>query len=117
MEIKEKAIYAADFLDSRKAADITIIDIAEKSGFADYFVIATAGSLRQLEALSGDLEDKMAEQSWLAHHVEGKGDTGWILLDFGDIIVNLFTEEQRNHYNLEKLWSDCITIDYEPSKD
>jgi len=114
MNNREAALYAASFIDSRKGRDIAIIDIAEKSGFADYFVIATVGSLRQLEALAADVEDKMAEAGIPVNHAEGKGGSGWILIDFGDIIVNLFTEEERNHYNIERVWSDCIKIDFEP---
>ncbi|MBQ1907964.1 MAG: ribosome silencing factor [Firmicutes bacterium] len=116
-DIREKALFAASFLDSRKAMDITVIDISEKSGFADCFVIASAASLRQLEALSSDLDDKMAERGWISGHTEGKGDSGWILIDFGDVIVNLFTIEQREHYNLEKLWGDCVRVDFEPAKE
>jgi len=113
MTNKEIAYFAAEELDTRKALDITIIDIAEKSGFADYFVIASATSLRQLSALSDNLEDKLASEDILPHHIEGKGDSGWILLDYGDIVINLFTVEQRDHYNIEKIWNDCIRLDFE----
>jgi ribosome-associated protein len=117
MDNRELALFIADFLDGRKADDIAIIDIAEKSGFADYFVICTAGSIRQLQAMSADLEDKVAEKGTLVHHVEGKGESGWILMDFGDIIVNLFTSEQRDHYNIDKIWGDCVKLDFEPKKE
>lgn len=114
MTNKEIAYLAATLLDKKKARDITIIDIGEKSGFADYFVIATAGNLRQLSSLANNLEDGLAEESIIVHHIEGKGDSGWILMDYGDIIVNLFTEEQRDHYNIEKIWSDCIRLEFTP---
>ena len=89
MDNRELALFIAEFLDGRKADDIAIIYIAEKSGFADYFVICTAGRIRQLQAMSADLEDKVAEKGTLVHHVEGKGESGWILMDFGDIIVKI----------------------------
>ena len=107
MTNKEIAYLAAREMDKRKASDIVIIDIAEKSGFADYFVIASTAGLRQLSALASNLEDKLAEEGILVGHVEGKGDSGWILMDYGDIIINLFTAEQREHYNIEKIWNDC----------
>ena len=111
MTNRELAIYAAGVLDAKKAQDIVILDIAEKSGFADFFVIAQAGNARLLEALSDEIEDKMAEAGEALHHREGVGESGWILLDFGDIIINLFTKEQREHYNIEKVWADCVSID------
>ena len=116
MTNKEIAYFIAKEMDSRKATDITIIDIAEKSGFADYFVIASVAGLRQLSALATNIEDKLAEQGLIVGHVEGKGDSGWILMDYGDIIVNLFTVEQREHYNMQKVWADCDRIYYEQTE-
>ena len=116
MDNRESALMLANYLDSKKAGDIVIIDISEKSGFADFFVIATLGNLRQMAAVSDEIEDKMAENAWFAKNIEGRGESGWILMDFGDIIVNLFTAEQRDHYNIEKIWSDCIKLDFEPSE-
>ena len=113
MDSRELALTAARILSEKKAKDLTVIDISEKSGFADYFVIATAGSLRQMTALKGDLEDKLAEIGVLFKNVEGRGESGWILLDYGDVIVNIFTEEQRGHYQLEKIWNDCPSIEVE----
>lgn len=117
MTNRDIALFIASELDKRKAQDITIIDIAEKSGFADFFVIATASSLRQLQALSNYTEDKLAEIGIIPRHIEGKGDCGWILMDYNDVIVNLFTAEQRDHYNIEKIWNDCIRVDFEPEKE
>jgi ribosome silencing factor RsfS/YbeB/iojap len=116
MTNKELALFIAGEMDKRKASDIVIIDIAEKSGFADYFVIATASSLRQLSSLAVNLEDKLAEEGVIVGHIEGKGDSGWILMDYGDIIINLFTAEQREHYNIEKVWGDCIRVDFETTE-
>ena len=116
MTNKEIAYFIAKEMDTRKATDITIIDIAEKSGFADYFVIASVAGLRQLSALAVNIEDKLAEEGIIVGHVEGKGDSGWILMDYGDIIINLFTQEQREHYNIEKVWADCDRVYYEQTK-
>lgn len=110
MKSKEVAQTIANILNEKKARDIVIIDIAEKSSFADYFVIATGGSERQLGALADDVEDKFAELEITPKSKDGRPDTGWILVDGGDVIVNLFTEATRDKYTLEKIWSDCESI-------
>ncbi|MCF0150583.1 MAG: ribosome silencing factor [Firmicutes bacterium] len=114
MTSRESALLMAQVLDEKKTTNIDIIDIAEKSGFADFFVIGTARNLRQLGSLADELEDKMAENGVFADQVEGKS-SGWVLIDFGDIVVNLFTAEEREHYQIERVWNDCIRIDFEPA--
>ncbi len=116
MNNRETALRTAEILDAKKARDITILDIGEKSGFADYFVIATAGSQRQMETLCEEVEEKLAENELLVRHIEGKGGSGWILMDYGDIIVNIFTAEQREHYQIERIWNDCIRVDFQPTE-
>ncbi|MEL7657831.1 MAG: ribosome silencing factor [Bacillota bacterium] len=113
MNNKEIAKKAAAVLLNKKAIDVVIIDIKEKSSFADYFVIASGGSERQVGTLADEIEDQFAKEGILTRSVEGKKTSGWILMDFGDVIVNIFTTEQRDRYNIEKVWSDCemITID------
>ena len=113
MTNKEIAYFIAKEMSARKAGDIVIIDIAEKSGFADYFVLASVSGIRQLSSLARNIEDKLAEKNIIVDHIEGRGDSGWILMDYEDIIINLFTKEQRDHYNIEKIWNDCDRIDYE----
>ena len=107
MTNKEYAYFAAELLSSKKASDIVVIDIAEKSGFADYSIIATGNTDRQVNSMADDVEDALAEKDLLVKSIEGKNVSGWILLDFGDIIVNLFTPEMRDRYNIEKIWADC----------
>ena len=116
MNNRETALRTAEILDAKKARDITILDIGEKSGFADYFVIATAGSQRQMETLCEEVEEKLAEDELFVRHIEGKGGSGWILMDYGDIIVNIFTAEQREHYQIERIWNDCIRVDFQPTE-
>ena len=110
MDNKEIAQTIADLLSNKKARDVVIIDIAEKSSFADYFVIATAGSERQMGTLAEEVEDKFAELEIEPKSKDGRPETGWILVDGGDIIVNLFTEDTRDKYTLEKIWNDCEAI-------
>lgn len=107
MTNKEIALRIADILDSKKAADVVVIDIKEKSSFADYFLVAAGNSERQVASLQSEVEEKMAREDIHPRTVEGKGSSGWILMDYGDVIVNLFTPEQRERYHIEKVWGDC----------
>jgi len=118
MNNKDIALKAAAVLMNKKALDVVIIDITGKSSFADYFVIASGGSERQVGTLADEIEDQFAKEGILTRSVEGKKTSGWILMDFGDVIVNIFTVEQRERYKIEKIWSDCsyITIDEEDLK-
>ena len=110
MTSKEMAKAIADLLSSKKAREVVMIDIAENSSFADYFVNATAGNERQLGSLAEDVNDKFAELGFEPKSRDGRPETGWILVDGGDVIVNLFTEETRNKYTLERIWNDCEMI-------
>ncbi|MCQ2552257.1 MAG: ribosome silencing factor [Clostridia bacterium] len=117
MNSKELALKIAEIADNKKAKDLVIIDISEKSGFADYFVLATANNARMLSALQDEIEDKLAEDGILCNHFEGTGDSGWVLVDYGDIIVCLFLEEQRDRYQIEKVWGDCDRVDFTPKEE
>jgi len=110
MTSKEMAKAIADLLSSKKAGEVVMIDIAENSSFADYFVNATAGNERQLGTLAEEVEDKFAELGFEPKSKVGRPETGWILVDGGDVIVNIFTEETRNKYTLERIWNDCEMI-------
>ena len=79
----------------------------------DYFVICSGNSERQIEALADEVEDAFAKEGLLVKSIEGKQGSGWILMDFGDIIINLFTVEQRERYHIEKVWGDCKFIEVE----
>ena len=78
---------------------------------ADYFVICTAGSDRQTSAILKDLSEKVLEEFGRKPlHTEGKGDSGWVLLDYGDVIVHIFSPIQRSFYNLEQLWASATPV-------
>ena len=113
MENKSFALLAAKTLDDKKALDIAVIDIMEKATFADYLVIATGNSERQVNSLVDEVEDQFAKKGLLVKNIEGKNGSGWVLMDFGDIIVNIFTKEMREKYNIEKVWGDCSFLDLE----
>ncbi|WBL34890.1 ribosome silencing factor [Tepidiforma flava] len=95
---------AVDVLSEHKALDIALIDISRTATFTNYFVIATAQSPLQFDALVEYLERDLGPQGIPLRHREGSPESGWVLLDFGDIIVHLFTADQRAYYRLEELW-------------
>lgn len=117
MDSREMALKAAGILDEKKALDVTVINIGEKSSFADYFVIASGASERQVGSLAQEVEDRLEKESALVKSIEGKQNSGWILMDFGDVIINLFSTAQREHYKIEKIWSDCPFIDFPDEKE
>ena len=95
-----------DLASDKQASDIVLLDIRGVSLIADYFVICTAGSERQASAILKDLSERLLEEFGRKPlHTEGKGDSGWVLLDYGDVIVHIFSPTQRSFYNLEKIWS------------
>lgn len=110
---KELALLAAKTLSDKKAIDIEVIDIQEKASFADYFVICSGASERQINNFIDYVEEAFIKEGVEPKSVEGKNGSGWVLMDFGDIIVNLFTVEMREKYNIEKVWSDCPVIPFE----
>lgn len=113
MNSKELARKAAGLMDKRKGEDILIIDIGEKSSFADYFILASGGSERQIGALADDVEEAMEKDGLPVKCIEGTKESGWILMDYGDIIVNVLTREMRERYNIEKVWVDCDKLPLE----
>ncbi len=97
-------------LDNKKATDIKSLEITELTAVADYFVIATGTSGTHIRALSDEVQDALTKLGVEPNHVEGKS-TGWILLDYGTVVVHLFTHDQRELYSLEHLWGDAKQVD------
>ncbi len=104
----EIAVKAAD---SKHANDINVLNISEVSIMADYFVIMDASSQRQVDAIVQAVLDEMGKNNVDVGHVEGKRDSKWILIDLHDVVIHVFISEERDFYNLEKLWSDAPSVD------
>lgn len=100
----ETARAIATILEDKKGEDIILLDIREIADFADYFVICTGTSDRMVHALADDLVEKMRQQQRLRGRIEGQAHDGWILIDFGDVVVHLFSPDRRDYYRLEELW-------------
>ncbi len=94
-----------DALNEHKALDIQTVDVREKNPFTDYYVIATAGNIRQLKALAEIIEDELAKIKFEIGHIEGKPESGWILIDAHHVIVNIFSKEERERISLEEILS------------
>ncbi len=105
LDSAEIAQRLVDILSDRQAEDITQIDISKVSTFADYFVIATASNVRHMTALIDTLDREMKPAGVDMGAQEGDPESGWVLLDFDDVIVHLFSRDQREFYDLEGLWS------------
>jgi ribosome-associated protein len=100
------AVTAADAADDVKATDLTILDVADLLSLVDVFLLATASSDRQLKAMSERIEHRLREIDRKPLRREGTPASGWVLLDFGDLVCHLFSAEQRDFYSLERLWAD-----------
>ena len=87
------------------AADIVMLDLRPMATFADYFVIMSADSSRQIEGLEEDITRALKAEQVSRFHREGTHNSGWVLLDFSDVIVHIFGPQEREYYNLERLWS------------
>lgn len=94
----------------KQAADILLLDTRKACSFADYFVICTGESDRQIRTIYDEVGHVLKKEGILPHHCEGALDSGWLLLDFGDVVVHIFAPSEREYYQLDKLWSKAITV-------
>ncbi len=101
---------ALNALNEKKAMDLAAIRVGDLTIVAEYFILATATSNTHVKTLADEVEVKLSEMGVEPHHIEGRA-TGWILLDYGDIVVHVFSREAREFYNLDKMWGDGEVID------
>lgn len=106
----EKAKKLVKILDDKKAIDIRLIKTEELTVVSDYFIIVSGTSNTHVRALADEADDAMREIGIEVDHIEGRA-TGWILLDFGDVLVHVFDPQSREYYNIERLWSDAAEVD------
>lgn len=97
--------------ESKKAADLTILDLRDVTSFTDYFVICSASNPRQAHAVADEIEKQLKQTGELPISIEGYDRADWILMDYGDFIVHVFSESARAYYNLERLWRHAKIID------
>lgn len=111
MNSREIAKLACEALAEKKANGIKVIDIRDISVIADYFVLADGENQNQLQAMQDSVDEALYKAGIHAKQVEGNHNSTWILMDYGDIIVHIFSKEDRLFYDLERIWRDGIVID------
>ena len=104
---------AAAAADSKAGEDLVAIDVSNPLPLADIFLIVTGRSERNVVAIAGEIEDKLIEAGYKPLRREGRAEGRWVLVDFGDLVVHVFREEERVYYSLERLWKDCPVIPIE----
>ena len=106
----EMAKLACKALDEKKGEDIKVIDIHEVSVIADYFVIASGSNQNQVEAMVDNVQEILGRAGYEPKQIEGSKNSSWILLDYGDVMIHIFDEENRLFYDLERIWRDGKTM-------
>ncbi len=110
---RELAKTACHALSEKKAEELRVIDISEISPLADYFIIATGANNNQIQAMVDAVEEELAKAGHMTKQIEGNRNSTWILMDYSDIIVHIFSKEDRLFYDLEKIWTDGKKIEVE----
>lgn len=107
------AVRAAE---SKKAEDIKVLDLRGITSFADYFIICTGTNPRQIQTIADEIETRLKEYGERPVNVEGYTNAEWVLVDYGDFIVHIFTEQSRSYYDLERLWRDAKPLEATPEQ-
>ncbi len=107
LELARRAVNAAS---DKQASNIVLLDVREVCSFADYFVICSGESARQISTISDEVEKTLKKDKVLPHHREGDLDSGWLLLDYTDVIIHIFGTEERDYYKLDELWQEAKTV-------
>ena len=101
---------AVEIASEHQASDVVLLDITPLNTFADYFVILSAESARQIGALTEALAQGLKERGGRLHHQEGTPSSGWVLMDYTDVVVHVFALDEREYYQLEQAWSEAVTL-------
>ena len=111
MTSKEKCLTICNILSSKKAGNIVYIDVAEKTSLCDYFIVCSGRSTTQVRSLAENLEEKLEkEHGEIPRRKEGVREGRWAVVDYADVIVHIFSDEERDFYNLERLWENGKNI-------
>ncbi|MGK0575866.1 ribosome silencing factor [Macrococcus capreoli] len=116
MEAKALLELAFNACDNKRAEDIIGINVANVTGITDYFVICEGNSDRQVQAIAREVKDEAQKHGVEVNRLEGFNEARWILVDLGDVVVHVFHHEERDYYNLEKLYRDQEIIEYMPEQ-
>lgn len=113
---KEMTSLAIKALEDKKGNDIRVIDIRDISIIADYFIIASGNNRNQVQTMADNVEEVLGRAGYETRQTEGYGTAAWILMDYNDIIVHIFSEEDRLFYDLERIWRDGRSVDIDEFK-
>jgi ribosome-associated protein len=91
-----------------------VLDLQDISSFADFFVLATGGNTRQIQTVCDEVETQLKKHGERPHSIEGYTHADWILMDYGDYLIHIFSEKARTYYDLERLWRDAKRVEWEP---
>jgi ribosome-associated protein len=108
---EEKTTLISQIVADKKAMDVVVLDMADASSITDYFVICSGGSQRQVQAIADAIDEQLKQAGITSLGVEGYRGGHWILMDYGDVIVHIFSQETREFYDLERLWANAPKID------
>ena len=113
MSSKDILKTAYEAISDKKGENTRIIDISKVSVIADYFIVTNGSNVNQVQAIADSVEEKLLETGVKLKQVEGNNNSGWILMDFGDVIVHVFSKEECFFYDLERIWSDGTNVEIE----
>ena len=102
-----EAVKAAD---AKQAKEIRVLDLRDISTFADFFVVCSGGNSRQIQAIADEIEVRLKKKGEIANSIEGYGNAEWVLMDYGDVLIHVFSEKARTYYDLERLWRDARVV-------
>jgi ribosome-associated protein len=111
LSAKAKAALISRIAMDRKAMDVVVLDMRDASSITDYFLICSGGSERQVRAIADAIDEQLGPSGIASLGIEGYREGHWILMDYGDVIVHVFSEETRDYYDLERLWANAPKID------
>lgn len=106
----ELARAIGEILDDKKGNQVKVLHVEDKTSIADYFVLCTGNSGTHVKALAGEVEFKTEQRELSPDNIEGRGNNTWIVLDYGNVVVHIFSREARDFYNLDKLYDDAPVV-------
>lgn len=112
-QARDMLAIAAAAADSKGGEDLVALDVSNPLPLVDIFLLVTGRSERNVAAIADEIEDRLLEAGVKRLRREGRAEARWVLLDFGDLVVHVFHEEERVYYGLERLWKDCPTVPIE----
>jgi ribosome-associated protein len=109
-------LYAVRAAEDKQARDIRVLDLREVTTFADYFVVCTGANSRQIQSIADEIEQRQKKLGERASSIEGYDNAEWVLMDYGDYLIHIFSEKSRVYYDLERLWRDAKVVEWKAAE-